>query len=467
MSDEVKVKFVADTTGLQGATVPAQIPVGGGGAGGSGGTATATAPRPSGGGGGGGSGGSGGGFGGGGSGGGGGGGGGGNIYPWSKGWGDQFKKDLGNEAENMLSGINLLQQVINIGVKGTKEGIEYTQKIQAAARITDLSVEQVQKYGYAAKMSGVEFDTFVSAIANGNKAMGKMALEGGNGIVAMRRLGISIEGVRDHSVSSLDVILKMADAYQKHAETADMARLGNELYGDSFKQMIPMLRQGRAEIEKIANDAPVLKTTTVSGVSAAGRLAVNTGKTFWSNFVESVVGFGKNDESSIRQMGTGMGIAGTTSRQRADALLGRKDESISRFLLNAIGGFKRNSLDAMGARGVGETTSDVISKYEQVYGKDKEKMAEEPRAVYEELLKVREEELKNKPNLQSGIFQAASTMQQVGGGDVLSAISRVDFAQQTSDNTRRTADAVERLANGAGGTDNTPAPVDTNGPVAK
>lgn len=370
----------------------------------------------------------------------------------------------------MLSGINVLQQVINIGVKGTKEGIEYAQKIQAAARITDLSVEQVQKYGYAAKMSGVEFDTFVNAIANGNKAMGKMALEGGNGIVAMRRLGISIEGVRDHSVSSLDVILKMADAYQKHAETADMARLGNELYGDSFKQMIPMLRQGRAEIEKVANNAPVLSTTTVSGVAAAGRMATNTGKTFWSNFVESVVGFGKNDVGNIQDMGQPHGgHSGYSPKKRAETLLGKKDESISRFLLNAIGGFKSVNIDsgAYGIRGVGETTSDVIAKYEQVFGKDKEKMAEQPRAVYEELLKVREEELKNKPNLQSGIFQAASTMQQVGGGDVLSAISRVDFAQQTMDNTRRTADAVERLANGAGGTDNTPAPVDTNGPVAK
>ena len=371
----------------------------------------------------------------------------------------------------MLSGINLLQTVINIGVKGTKEGIEYAQKIQAAARITDLSVEQVQKYGYAAKMSGVEFDTFVSAIANGNKAMGKMALEGGNGIVAMRRLGISIEGVRDHSVSSLDVILKMADAYQKHAETADMARLGNELYGDSFKQMIPMLRQGRAEIEKVANEAPVLRATTVSGVSAAGRMATNTGKTLGANLAESIVGFGQNDIDAVTRMGHGSGVGGTTPKQRADALLGRKDESFWRFIGNAIGGFKllgpRTKLEGYGTKGVGETTSDVIAKYEQVHGKDKAKMGEQPRAVYEELLKVREEELKNKPNLQSGIFQAASTMQQVGGGDVLSAISRVDFAQQTSDNTRRTAEAVERLANGAGGTDNTPAPVDTNGPVAK
>jgi hypothetical protein len=59
-------------------------------------------------------------------------------------------------------------------------------------------------------------------------------------------------------------------------------------------------------------------------------------------------------------------------------------------------------------------------------------------------------------------------MQQVGGGDVLSAISRVDFAQQTADNTARTAAAVEKIANSQpGGSDNTPPPADTNGPVAK
>jgi len=167
-------------------------------------------------------------------------------------------------------------------------------------------------------------------------------------------------------------------------------------------------------------------------------------------------------------MGGMNGFGANTSKERADALLGRKDESLSRVILNSIGGFRKADPSSFGTRGAGETTNDVISKYEQVYGKDKEKMGETPRAVYEELLKVRDEELKNKPELQSGVFQAASKMQQVGGGDVLSAISRVDFAQQTADNTARTAEAVEKIANSQpGGGNNTPPPADTNGPVAK
>jgi hypothetical protein len=317
-------------------------------------------------------------------------------------------------------------------------------------------------------MSGVEFDVFVNSIANANKELGKLNLYGGTTVVALARLGVNVDGVKNHSIGAIDVLKKMADAYKKHAETAEMAALGNQMFGGSFRQMIPMLRQGSVEIEKLAAESPVLKPTTISGVSASGRLAVNTGKTFGSNLAESITGLGKQDIDSINQMASGNGFGANTAKERADALLGRKDESLSRVVLNSIGGFRKADSSSFGTRGAGETTNDVIAKYEQVYGKDKEKMQERPRAVYEELLKVRDEELKNKPDLQNGIFQAASKMQQVGGGDVLSAISRVDFQEQTADNTARTAAAVEKIANSQpGGGNNTPPPADTNGPVAK
>jgi len=477
-SDEVKVKFVADTTGLEKATVPSQVPVAAGAGGG------ASKPPSGGGGSGGGAGGGqtpggGGGSGGGGQGGGGSGqtpgGGGGNtprtpVYPWTKGWGNEFKKDLANEAEDMLSGINLLTVAANQTYKLAKEGIEYAQKVQAAARFSGLSTNEVQQYGYAAKMSGVEFDVFVNSVANANKELGKLNLYGGTSVVALHRLGVNVEGVKNHSVNAIDVLKKMADAYKNHGETAEMAALGNQLFGSSFRQMIPMLKQGSAEIEKLAAETPILTPTEVSGAAAAGRLGTNTGKRMGAGIAEGLTGFAEEDRNSIRKIGYGTGGRQNdlTPEQRANYLLGRKDESFGRAFLNLIGGFKSAELDSYGVRGAGETTSDVIAKYEEVFGKDKEKMPDKPREVYEALLKIRDKEEENKPDLQSGIFQAASKMQQVGGGDVLSAISRVDFAQQTADNTSRTADAVERIANAQpGGGSSTPPPPDTTGPVAK
>ena len=460
MSDEVKVKFVADTTGLQNVTVPGQIPAAGGaggkgGAGGASGGNNAGSTPPSGGGGGGG----------------GGGRQGGNnnnrsAFPWEKGWGAEFQQDLAGQAAGMLSGMNLVTAALNIGVEGFKHGMDRAEQIQKASRITGMSTEEVQKFGYAAKMSGVSFDEFVQSIATGNKTLGKMSLEGGVNIVAMKRLGISIEGVRNHSIQSTDVLMKMADAYKKHAETSEMAALGNQLFGDSFKNMIPMLRQGSEGINAMKEAAPV-----VSGVNVSA--AADTKKTFEGVYdyvtttgAANAAGFAPEDRSNINMEANN---TIRSSKRSVDQLLKPADRSWKKAILsNVAGGFfgkVRENLGDYGVRGIGEDTKSVRNKVAEHFGDPKE-WSEKQKGIIAEFDKRISEE--GKMSLQTGMFQAASTMQKMGGGDVLSAISRVDFAQETADNTRRTADALERgmdLSALKGYMNREPK--DTNGPVAK
>ena len=463
-SDEVKVKFVADTTGLQGVNVPNTIPAAGGG---SSGNNAGTTPPAGGGGAGGGSGGA------------------GNgkqggspnqpnrgraAFPWEKGWGAEFQQDLAGQAAGMFSGINLLNTAINLGVEGLKHGIDRAEQIQKASRITGLSTEEVQRFGYAAKMSGVSFNEFVQAIANGNKAMGKMSLDGGVNIVAMRRLGISIEGVRNHSVQSTDVLMKMADAYKKHAETSEMAALGNQLFGDSFKNMIPLLRQGSEGIKAMGDQAPVVSGVSVSAAADAGKTGAGIWDWITTNAAARLTGFAQKDEAKIRLAGMG---ANGDAENTVDQLLKGADRSAgSIFRQWAFPGVSDRYETASGAinpkygvRGIGEQTKDVRNKVAEQFGDPKE-WSDTQKAIIAEFDKRIAGE--GTMSLQTGMFQAASTMQKMGGGDVLSAISRVDFAQETAENTRRTAEALEgaidlSALNGY----KIGKPVDTNGPVAK
>jgi len=465
-SDEVKVKFVADTTGLQGVNVPNTIPAAGGG---SSGNNAGTTPPAGGGGAGGGSGGA------------------GNgkqggspnqpnrgrsAFPWEKGWGAEFQQDLAGQAAGMFSGINLLNTAINLGVEGLKHGIDRAEQIQKASRITGLSTEEVQRFGYAAKMSGVSFNEFVQAIANGNKAMGKMSLDGGVNIVAMRRLGISIEGVRNHSVQSTDVLMKMADAYKKHAETSEMAALGNQLFGDSFKNMIPLLRQGSEGIKALGDQAPVVSGISVSAAADAGKTGAGIWDWITTNFAANVTGFAGNDQATL---GGQMRFAKPEESEGiVDRLLRPADRSASRAIGNFLSGGLENFgggvdmggfSNPYGIRGIGEQTKDVRNKVAEEFG-DPQAWSEAQKAVIAEFDKRIAAE--GTMSLQTGMFQAASTMQKMGGGDVLSAISRVDFAQETAENTRRTAEALEgaidlSALNGY----KIGKPVDTNGPVAK
>ena len=480
-SDEVKVKFVADTTGLQNVTVPNQIPASGGGAsGGSGGGAVSggsAAPGGS-----------------------------GNknngqnpprgrdraSFPWEQGWSKEFGKDITSQFSSMLSGINLIgvawdvaQMAAQKYVETVKLGIDYAQKIEKVSRTTGLSVEEVQKYGYAAQMSGVEFGTFANAMATANKELGKLTLYGGTSIVALAKLGINVDSVKNHSVGAIDVLKKMADAYKKHAETAEMAALGNQLFGGSFKDMIPMLRNGSAELEKLAEQAPKVNAQTISAAAATGRAMTGIQETVGANLAEDLSGYTRSEQQASFAASARVAGKDLKANEAVDKLLQPANRGATATITNSIGRLADYTLTALGQqghanfgaltsginagegiRGAGEDTKTVRERFIALRGGEKNLGESDKEIVAAFDQRIKEE---GKMGLQGGVFQAASKMQQVGGGDVLSAISRVDLQEKIEGNTRRMADAMDNLLNKNpfGGGNNTPPPPDTNGPLAK
>lgn len=376
-------------------------------------------------------------------------------------------------------------------VEAIKGGIEYAQKIEKVSRISGLSVEEVQKYGYAAQMSGVDFDTFANAMSNANKELGKLSMYGGTSIIALSRLGINVDNVKNHSIGAIDVLKKMADAYKKHAETAEMAALGNQLFGGSFKDLIPMLRNGGAEIERLAEQAPRVNAQTISASAAYGRSLTGIKETTTAEMAEDVSNYSKNEAYAAGQASSKVESGDLSAKDAVDKLLNPANRGATSTLVGSgarlldygmrlfnpgsygneftgttAGDAAARVVAGEGIRGAGEDTKTVRERFINMRGGKLDNLSDADKAIVAEFdQRIKDE---GKMNLQGGVFQAASKMQQVGGGDVLSAISRVDFAQQTADNTARTAAAVEKIANTQpGGSSNTPPPADTNGPVAK
>lgn len=366
----------------------------------------------------------------------------------------------------MLSGFNLLTVAIDFGVKAFKAGVERAQEIQKASRMTGLTTKEVQELGFAAQMSGVSFAEFVQTITNGNKVLGRMALEGGGNVVALRRLGISLEGVRAGSVKSTDVLMKMADAYKKNAETAEMAALGAELFGDSFKSMIPMLRQGREGIEAYKNQAPTVTGVDVSAAADVKKSATGMWDYLTTTWVSRQFGHGNVDSAKI-------GLSdktGDSASSVVDQLSKGADTHWSRLFGNfgpvgAIVGGAREGTGDYGIRGAGETLQDVRNKVAEQYG-DEKGWNDKQKAIIAEFDKRIKAE--GSMDLQKGIFQTASTLQQAGGGDILSAISRVDSLDAIKNATERSATALEEMnTKGGGSSSGTPPPAQQTDIVAK
>jgi len=407
--------------------------------------------------------------------------------PWEKGWGDEFKKDMSSNFADMLSGANIATFLGQQFVNAVKNGAEYAQKVDKFSRITGLSTTDVQRYGYAAQMTGVSMEEFVSSVASGNKELGKMALEGGSNTATFRRLGISIEGVRTHSVSSMDVIKKMADHYKNYGESVELARLGTQLFGDQYKNLIPLLKGGSAEIEKMANRAPVVGELDIQAAAAGGRVGTNVWDSFTTGFTNWVTGFGPQMQGTAKRIfGDSEFSDGSpwAAEHAANRLNRPFNSSGGRALRNAPGivipGFRQSTYEDEGIRMPGQSKEDVrrmVSglKVEDVFPDPLEQsrrginFEDRKKKILEAMDKEIAEEKKNKkPNFNTGIFQAASSLQAVGGGDVLSAIQRINPLEEIRDATVRTAVATETIAAGSGGGgNNTPPPADTNGAVSK
>jgi hypothetical protein len=398
--------------------------------------------------------------------------------------------------------MTLLNHAFDVGkmavekyVEVVKMGVEYSQKIEKVSRFSGLSVEDVQKYGYAAQMSGVDFDTFANAMGNANKELGKLTLYGGTSIIALAKLQINVDSVKNHSVGAIDVLKKMADAYKKHAETAEMAALGNQLFGGSFKDMIPMLRNGSAEIDRLSSNAPLVNSQTISASAGFGRSTTQIMETAGALAAEDLSGYSRSESFTAGKISGGVSSGNMTAQEAVEKLLNPSNREAGKTIIGAGArageygeflnpftapfawmkqkmGIQTSDLFAMGSsgegiRGAGEDTKTVRNRFLAMRGGKVENLSDSDKAI----LSAFDEKIagEGKMNLQSGIFQAASKMQQVGGGDVLSAISRVDIQEKIEDNTRRMADAMDRLRsnNPFGGDSNTPKPPDTNGPVAK
>ena len=391
----------------------------------------------------------------------------------------------------MLSGANIATMLGEQFVNAVKNGAEYAQKVDKFSRITGLSTTDVQRYGYAAQMTGVSMEQFISSVASGNKELGKMALEGGSNTATFRRLGISIEGVRTHSVSSMDVIKKMADHYKNYGESVELARLGTQLFGDQYKNLIPLLKNGSAEIEKLANNAPVVNPLDLQGASASGKVGTNAWNTISTGFTNWLTGFGPQLKGTAARI---FGDRDTWQYPNAPEIAAynlNKPANLSggRAFRNTLGfvvpGWRETTYQDEGIRSWGQNKKDLremirgmgeedvfgplVTAEDPIRAEARAKFKDRRAAVIEQLDKeIAEEEKNKKPDFSTGIFQAASSLQAIGGGDVLSAINRVNPLDEIKDATVRTAVATEKIASGSGGgANNTPPPADTNGAVAK
>lgn len=141
----------------------------------------------------------------------------------------------------------------------SKDAIDAMDKMNEAAQKTGITVEALSQLSYAAKMSGVDTESFTSAMVKFNRAIAEGAAGSGNAAAAFKAIGISAAELKSSSPD--EVLARVAEKFAGYADGATKTALAIAIFGRAGADMIPMLNEGADGIAKMREEGDKLGAT--------------------------------------------------------------------------------------------------------------------------------------------------------------------------------------------------------------
>lgn len=132
-----------------------------------------------------------------------------------------------------------------------EQQIELGSKINDTAEKLGVTTEQLQKFQFAAGLAGVSSDGAATALQFLNKNLGEAIGGGAEQAKTFAEMGISLEDVKNGSKGAADLLPDIAKKFEALGSDAERTKLAMSLFGKSGAQLIPLLKQGSAELAKL------------------------------------------------------------------------------------------------------------------------------------------------------------------------------------------------------------------------
>lgn len=298
-----------------------------------------------------------------------------------------------------------------------KELAEYAQTLRLASLKTGLGMDEIRQLEAIGQAFGVNLQTMTSSVVEFTRRMGEARIRGGEVTNILAKMGVGMNEIADGSFNATDAMKALADSYAAGTDEATLLYYGTKLFGDSFKELLPIIKAGSRAVEDAAS-------TYVEGeektTAAAGRL-----KNDLDNIGRSITNFLVNLLGAVVLLGEGLRTAYNQ--------------------MNPLNFFKKlnpfESLDSKVAREIENAPKYMTNKEitEWVVGQLPFANEKEVREAVEKALKGNGKKLSPFGMAEAG---AASQMQQMAGGDIFGAVSftpleRIATAtEETARNTR-------------------------------
>jgi hypothetical protein len=289
--------------------------------------------------------------------------------------------------------------------------------------------QKLAKYG---KEVGVSMENVARSL-NFFNLYSKKAAEGNETHArSLRLLGFTQKDVRDGNVNMTEAIMKLADMYDATGNETIIAAKAMEIFGMRGKDLIPIIKSGREQIREMTKDMAVLSAQAIKELSATQLRIEKAKKQLETTFVTNPLSW--LGEWYSRREGRALVDEANATREEGGGTITQQARSQAASIAS-------NAPDLAALK-----EALTYAKGEAKFGRTSEtrdfnrQLAEN----LERILKKKEETPEKAPvitPLLAASALTASSIQEIGGGDVSSVLSgtynndMLDAARQTAMNT--------------------------------
>jgi hypothetical protein len=285
--------------------------------------------------------------------------------------------------------------MLSAALAKVKEIADYAKSIRLASISTGLSIDQVRGLEAMGQVFGVSLQTMTRSVVEFTRRMGEARIKGGELTNILAKMGVGMDELANGTFNDQKAMKMLADAYAAGTDEATLLYYGTKMFGDAFKDLLPIIKAGSRAIDDAAN---TYKKADPGATSALGRLKNDLDNIFTSltniaidgfgGFVEQVEGF----MSDIKNIFT---LSSWNPFESLEDKVKRRMENAPKHMTNE------------------ELVKFVLKGFDP---EDREKAEKEIR-----------KQLKGNGKVLSpfGMSEAgaASQMQQMGGGDIFGAVA--------------------------------------------
>jgi hypothetical protein len=334
------------------------------------------------------------------------------------------------EAGGFLSTLGRAYGQFSMIFSVLQAGFEFVMKYATMARelrnisvATGIPVGELRNFELQAKQAGISTQAMAHSVAQFNKNMGAAKIQGSEVNALMAKLGVGLTDLKEGTFTYKDALMALAASFEAGTDDATLMHYGVQLFGSSFEQLLPLIKQGSVEMKK---SSEAMVGTNKDSVRVLANLADS-----WDNFCQTI-------ENSFINI---FGFIGNAFAELTDIL--------NNDILALYHSIFSSSPETQGT----DYANDVFKQMSKGLTKEQQKayfdefgslMGDEARKFYDKRIKELTESQGKKLTPQ-GLTEAqgASTIQQMGGGDIVSAIAftpleRIAAAtEQTAKNTEK------------------------------